>query len=324
MKPLKISSTASAPCKVILFGEHFVVYNKPAILVAIDKRIYVNVSIRSDTKFVINNKDIHDEISINKIMELDSTKYNRLSHPIFLTAYNTLRRFDSRVGLDIKIDSQVPFGSGLGTSAAVSAALIASISNLFDSFNKHQIFLQTLEAEKLIHSTPSGADPAICITGGVIMFRKTKEPDMLIMPLECNDIRLIVIYSGEHRIAGDIINNVKRIKDDNPKLFEMFANKSEEITLDAVQALRNRDYNNLGALMLRNHELLKSLGVSTRKLDEIVEKAMENGALGAKMTGAGGGGSVIAIAEDVNRLLDTFKDYYAFKADIDRDGVRVE
>lgn len=323
MKPLKISSTASAPCKVILFGEHFVVYGKPAILAAIDKRIHVNVSIRNDTKFVINNKDIHDEISISNIIE-SNYKHDKLSYPIFLTAYNTLRGFDSRVGLDIKIDSQVPFGSGLGTSAAVSAALIASISNLFGSFNKHQIFLQTLEAEKLIHATPSGADPAITVTGGVIMFRKTKEPDMLIMPLEYNDLRLIIIYSGENRITGDIVNNVKRIREDNPKLFEMFANKNEEITLDAVQALRNKDYNSLGSLMLRNHELLKSLGVSTRRLDEIVEKAMQNGALGAKMTGAGGGGSVIAIAEDENRLLNTFQEYYAFIANIDKDGVRVE
>ncbi len=320
MKPLKISSKASAPTKVILFGEHFVVYDKPAILAAIDKRIYVDINVRNDTRFVLNANDLHEEININDI----EFKEMRLPDVIFMTAYNILSRFDSRLGLDINIRSEVPFGSGLGTSAATSAALAASITNLFNAFDKHEIFQITLEAEKMIHGKPSGADPAICVTGGMIIFRRTHEPDMLIMPLEFEDLNFVIIYSGENRLTSNIVNNVKNMRDDNPDLFEMFANKSEEITLDAIQAIKKKDYESLGALMLRNHELLKSLGVSNEKLDKLVEIAMNNGALGAKLTGAGGGGSIIALAKDKNRLLDALRDYQVFVADIDKDGVRIE
>lgn len=319
MKPLKISSKASAPTKVILFGEHFVVYDKPAILAAINKRIYVDVSIRNDNKFVLHTDEFHEEIGIN---DIDSSK-TKLSNIIFTNAYNILSEFDSRLGLNISIRTPVPFGSGLGTSAATSAALAAAITNLFNVFDKRKIFLLTLEAEKMIHGKPSGADPAICVTGGLVMFRKTK-PDMLIMPLEFEDLNFVIIYSGDNRFTSNIVNNVKKMKDDNPDLFEVFANKSEEITLDAIQVLKKKDYESLGSLMIRNHELLKSLGVSNEKLDRLVEIAMNNGALGAKLTGAGGGGSVIALARDKDRLLNALKDYQVFVADIDKDGVRIE
>ncbi len=320
MKLLKISSKASAPTKVILFGEHFVVYNKPAILAAIDKRIYVNVNVRNDNRLVLNANGLRKEININDI----ALREMRLPDVIFMTSYNILSRFDSRLGLDINIRSEVPFGSGLGTSAATSAALAASITNLFNVFDKHEIFQMTLEAEKTIHGKPSGADPAICVTGGMIIFRRSHEPDMLIMPLEFEDLNFVIIYSGENRLTSNIVNNVKNMRDDNPDLFDMFANKSEEITLDAIQAIKKKDYESLGALMLRNHELLKSLGVSNEKLDKLVELAMNNGALGAKLTGAGGGGSIIALAKDKNRLLDALRDYQIFIADIDKDGVRIE
>ena len=88
--------------------------------------------------------------------------------------------------------------------------------------------------------------------------------------------------------------------------------------------LKKKDYESLGSLMLRNHELLRSLGVSNTKLDKLVDIAMDNGALGAKLTGAGGGGSVIALTDDTDRLLNALKGYHAFVADIDNDGVRLE
>lgn len=320
MKPLKVYSKASAPTKVILFGEHFVVYNKPAILAAIDKRIYVSLGIRNDNRFVLNINGIHDEIRINDIKF--SEKDMKLPNLISTIAYNILKEFAPRLGLDISIKAEVPFGSGLGTSAATSAALAAAITNLFNIFDKEKIFPVVLEAENMIHLHSSGADPAICVRGGVIMFRRAKD-DMLVMPLDVKDPDLVIIYSGTNRLTKDIVNNVRKMRSDNPHLFNRFADKSEEITLDAVDALKNKDYNSIGSLMLRNHELLKSIGVSNEILDKLVEIAMNNGALGAKLTGAGGGGSIVALVKDKNRLLNALKGYQVFTAKID-EGVRIE
>ncbi len=323
MRLLKASSSASAPLKVILFGEHFVIYNKPAILAAINKRVYVDINVRSDAIFAIRVSDLYEEASINHIEE-SKHQFTRLSQPIFITAYNTLRRFHSVLGLDIKIMSDIPFGSGLGTSAASSAALITAISDLFNTLNKDDIFALTIEAEKLIHYNTSGADPAIVTNGGLIMFKR-REEGMLIIPLiYSTELSFIVVYSGISRSTANLVNNVKSLRENNPIMFERFANTSEEITLKAIEALKSKDYEKLGSLMLRNHELLQSLGVSNDTLDKLVDTAINNGALGAKLTGAGGGGSIIAFGYDSKRLLNAFKDHHVFIASIDKEGIRVE
>ncbi len=326
MKPLKIISKASAPAKVILFGEHFVVYGKPAVAAAINKRIYTEVSVRNDNRLILTIGNIHDSIDINSIEGMSINK-PRDTALIFSIVYNTLSELNSRIGLDINIIAEAPFGSGLGTSAATGASLVTSIYNLFGLFNKYEIFRIVLDAERMVHENPSGVDPAISINGGLIMFRKGHTPDTLMIPLKYDEsLTLIIVYSGEKRVTGDIVRSVKSIKEKNPILFDTFASKSEEITLNAVEALQNRDYATLGSLMIKNHELLNRLGVSSEILNRLVDLAINNGALGAKLTGAGGGGSIVVLASDEyrDRLLDLFRDYQAFVTNIEREGVRIE
>lgn len=326
MKLLKVYSRASAPTKIILFGEHFVVYGKPAILAAIEKRIYSSINIRNDNSINLNINNIHEEIDIDNILLLKDKGFTNLAHPLFIVIYDTLMRFNARFGLNVKIDSDVPFGSGLGTSSAASASLITTIFNLFGMFDKEEIFSLTLNAEKLIHNNPSGADPAISISGGLIIFRKYDDNKMII-PLEYDkELEFMIVYSGEERITGKMVDNVRSIKDKNPQLFEIFANKSEEITQDAIQALKNKDYALVGKLMTKNHELLNRLGVSSQTLNRLVEHALNNGALGAKLTGAGGGGSIIVLfnADNRNRLLEAFKGNKIFVTKISNNGIKIE
>jgi mevalonate kinase len=320
MRLLKDNSKTSAPFKVILFGEHFVVYNKPAILAAINKRVYVNVNIRHDTKFALSMNNLYKEISLDQI-EYIGGEFTDLSQPIFIIAYNILKKFNFHLGLDIKIISELPFGSGLGSSAATSAALIMAITNLFTTIKKEDVFLSTIEAERLIHYNTSGADPAIVTHGGLIMFKKVDDGISITPLIYHPELSFIIVYSGISRSTGKVVNNVKLLKENNLLLFERFANTSEEITLHAIEALKVKDYEKLGSLMLKNHELLQSLGVSNDTLDKLVDIAINNGALGAKLTGAGGGGSIIAFGYDNTRLLNAFKDYHAFIAGIDREGV---
>ncbi len=325
MNPIKNHAKASAPAKVILFGEHFVVYNKPAILASIDKRIHVNVRVRKDDRITIkSNMGFNGSFDLKKRSQLQTKRFGSFIQPILVAATDAMKAFKANVGLDINIRSEFPYGVGLGSSAACSVATIAAVGALFGKLSRKKICDMSLNAEKLAHRNPSGADSAICTYGGLMLFNKNSGAKTINSKI---NLQLIVVNSGIKRITGKLVSSVKQKLARDADLFTGLANMSENITMQALKAIKDKDYGELGAFMTLNHSLLRRLGVSTNKLDKLVEIAINNEALGAKMTGAGGGGCIIVLTNNkhsTNKIMKAMRGYGVFVSKVEHNGVVVE
>lgn len=324
MNPTRKHARASAPAKVILFGEHFVVYDKPAILASIDKRIYVDVIARNDDKVTVrSNMGFAGAFRKDDLEKMKEKKFSSLVQPVLAAANDAMQEFDRSRGLDIKIKAEFPHAVGLGSSAALSIATIAAVSSLFGKLSKQRICDMSLDAERIVHNNPSGADSAICTYGGLMLFDRSEGAKPINSKI---DLLLLVVDSGIKRITGKLVSSVKQLRGSDPELFYGLANMSSGITAQALKAIKGKDYAELGALMTLNHSLLRRLGVSRNVLDRLVDIALKNGALGAKMTGAGGGGCIIALvdASSKKKVLREMKKYDAFVSRVEHRGVVIE
>jgi mevalonate kinase len=290
---------ASAPAKVILFGEHFVVYGEPAIVLAIDKRAYATVGNRKDKRLSIRSTNLnlagYFENEFFRIEQGDAREAKSRFEPVKLAVDKVLEKHGEDIGLDVEITSTVPVAAGLGSSAAVAAAVAAAVGELLNvKMSKEDILRVAFEAEKTVHGTPSGIDPAIATFGGTLLF----QTDTGFKPLEARtEIPLVIGNTGIERSTRFQVEKVRDVKEKHPGIVDHLMWAAREIVLRAVDALRENDLDTLGELMNINHALLYGLGVSDESLEWLINAARKNGALGAKLTGAGGGGCMIALAK---------------------------
>lgn len=320
---------ASAPAKVILFGEHFVVYGEPAIVLAIDKRAYAKAEIRNDNRLYLHSVNLNLTGYIEKGVfktEQGDMKEARKLEPVKLAAEKVLERFGRNVGLNIEINSTVPVAAGLGSSAAVAAAVAMAVSTLLNlKLSKEDIFRTTYEAEKAVHGTPSGIDPAISTFGGTLLFQM----DTGFKPLDVGlDVPLIIGNTGIERSTRLQVEKVRNMREKHPQVVDYILRAAREIALRAMDALKENDLETIGELMNINHALLYGVGVSDESLEWLVNAARKAGALGAKLTGAGGGGCMVALSkeEKVTQVLEAVqkaggRSFIAKKTD---EGVRIE
>jgi len=321
---------ASAPAKIILFGEHFVVYGEPAIVLAIDKRAYAKAENRDDTQLHIRSVNLnlagYFENETFKIEQGNAKEAKMKFEPVKLAVDKVLETYGKNVGLNIEINSTVPVAAGLGSSAAVVAAVTAAVSALLNvKMSKEDVFRITYEAEKIVHGTPSGIDPAISTFGGTLLFQM----DTGFKPLDVKmEIPLVIGDTGVERSTRVQIEKVREIKEKYPQVVDPIMLAAREIVLRAMDALKENDMKALGDLMNINHALLYGVGVSDESLEWLITAARKAGALGAKLTGAGGGGCMIALArnERLEQVLEAIqkaggRTFMARKTD---EGVRIE
>jgi len=291
---------ASAPAKVILFGEHFVVYGEPAIVIAIDKRAYARAENRDDKRIYIHSSNLNLTACLEgenfKVEKGDPKEARVKFEPVKLAVQKVLEKHGENVGLNIEINSTVPVAAGLGSSAAVVAAVTTAVSALLNvNISKEEVFRITYEAEKIVHGTPSGIDPAIATFGGALLFQM----DTGFKPLEVKmDIPLVIGDTGIERSTRVQVDNVRELRERYPQIMESFTWAARQIVMRALEALKERDLETLGELMNINHALLYGIGVSDESLEWLINAARKAGSLGAKLTGAGGGGCMIALARN--------------------------
>jgi mevalonate kinase len=291
---------ASAPAKIILFGEHFVVYGEPAIVLAIDRRAYAKVETRKGNGIHVRSAILglagSFEDGAFRIEKGEAKDARMRFEPVKKAAERVLDKYGQRVGLDIEINSAIPVGAGLGSSAAVVAATAAAVGEVLNvKLSKEEIFRIAFEAEKAVHGTPSGVDPAVSTFGGTLLFQM----DTGFKPLEVKaDIPLVIGDTGVDRSTRLQVEKVRSIIDRYPRIVEPIMKAAREIVLRAIEALKENDLETLGQLMNINHALLYGVGVSDESLEWLTNAARKAGALGAKLTGAGGGGCMIALARE--------------------------
>lgn len=291
---------ASAPAKVMLFGEHFVVYGSPAILGAIDRRVRATARCINSAEINISS-DVGFSASYSsqgiKKPRLHYSEGQRFLYPLYTVIYDILKEHSAERNFGVKVDisSDIPWGAGLGSSAASCVATVAAVGSLFDKPQKGWVYSRALSAEKIIHKNPSGADCYISTFGGLIYYIKKSQSRKI---RSKRDLSLVVMNTGTKHSTKAQISAVKDFRTQNRLLFNSLSSHLSHICNEAVSAIGLGDTRRLGDLMNENHSLLKELGISNDDINDLVKLCLDNGALGAKLTGAGGGGSVVALIPD--------------------------
>lgn len=313
-----MKSVASAPGKVILFGEHFVVYGTKAILCSIDKRIKVTSQTIEDKVIRIRSGVGNIETGINS-GSTDESKTNVMK-PFLHIANQALQRFKKNTGMEITIESEIPPGIGLGSSSASCVAAAASITGLFQKLSREDILKIAVDAERTIFENTSGADCSVCTFGGLMQYDIKNGFSKINSK---SDFDLVIANSKQSHITSEVVDKVRQFKEKNSELFLSMYQQESSIIQKALVALEKNDIQTLGLLMSENQILLEKIGVSTDKLDLLLDEVRKT-AIGAKITGAGGGGCIIALTtkSNLDKTLTNLKKYGdVFSTKIDYRGL---
>jgi mevalonate kinase len=316
--------TSSAPGKVILFGEHFVVEGQPAIAVAVSVRAYVSVEPIERDEIQVYSKNYN--LAETYILRNRESWSGRML-PVAVAAYTTMLEAGRKTGLKIDIDSQIPPSSGMGSSAAVSVATVHATSLALGlELELKKISDIAYEAEKVVHGKPSGIDNTIAAFGGAIAYRKG-EGFVQLKPV-FRGVKLVLADTGKPRNTGEMVRKVLALKNTYPSILDPIYYSAGKLVVEAAQLLEQGEYEKLGNLMNINHGLLSAIGVSTKEIETLVHTARESGALGAKLTGAGGGGYIVALCRenDTEKVINALKNHATniLTVNLEQTGVRKE
>ncbi|MGI0077477.1 MAG: mevalonate kinase [Nitrosopumilaceae archaeon] len=312
-----MKSIASAPAKVILFGEHFVVYGIKAILCSINKRVTITSS--NTEEQVISVKSDLGEISIPSSIPIEEINSPLL--PFIYIAKKITEKFNYSGGIKITINSDIPSGVGLGSSSACCVAAAGSISGLFAKYSKEEILNLAIEAEKTIFKDTSGADCTVCTYGGIIEYDKKSGYKKINTRF---DLHLVIANTKIPHSTRLVVTKVKEFKEHNEKHFSELCNEEMRLIEKVKSILNSGDMKSLGQAMILNQKYLDQIGVSNETLRSVIEDANKT-SFGSKITGAGEGGCIIAIVDKSNlgktlRNLQN-KNHECFSVQMDSKGL---
>ena len=299
---------AEAPSKAIVTGEHFVVHGALALATALPRRVHVEMKNASS-------------------LTVSSDKFEKGSRqlvPVCRVVESMAKEHEVSSKVNVYISSDVPGGAGFGSSAATMVAVAAAFSELNSlSLRTDEIVRFAMVGEQSIHGRPSGIDPAVCAYGGVVLFKTGSPPKKVVLD---GTRTLILSFSGIDRETRGQIGRVSKTKEKHPEVFSKLSEWVSELSREAAEKLRTGDGRGLGTLLTLNHVALMSLGVSCDALDGMVDLLLSLGSYGAKLTGAGGGGSVLAVAPEAKEKSIvsglTARGFETFKLRVPTEGVR--
>ena len=308
-----MKSIASAPAKIILFGEHFVVHGTKAILAAIDKRVTVTTTFTENKTIKVNSQLGTLEVPISSSYEEVRSEFR----PFVFLANKIINSNQNVNGLEIKIDSDIPIGVGLGSSSACCVAAAASISELFKELSSEKIINLSIEAEKTIFPDTSGADCTVCTYGGMIEYPSIEKIDNTF------DLNLVIANSMIPHNTKNSVEKVNKFKENDEERFSELCYLETKLIDEVIITMKNNDATAFGLKMSENQKYLEEIQVSNDTLRDMISSLNEI-SLGSKITGAGDGGCIIALVKDENMdkvpaLLG--KDKECFSAKIDTKGV---
>ena len=308
-----MKSIASAPGKIILFGEHFVVHGTKAILAAIDKRVTVTSTFTENKTIKVNSQLGTIEVPISSSHEEVKSEFR----PFVYLANKIINSEQNVSGLEITIDSDIPIGVGLGSSSACCVAATASISELFNELSSEEILKMSIEAEKTIFPDTSGADCTVCTYGGMIEYPSVEKIDNTF------DLNLLIANSMIPHNTKNSVEKVNKFKENDEERFSQLCDLETKLIDEVITAMKNNDATAFGLKMSENQKYLEEIQISNDTLRDMISSLKEI-SLGTKITGAGDGGCIIALVKDENMdkvtaLLPKDKEY--FSAKIDTKGV---
>ena len=303
----------SAPAKVILFGEHAVVYGEPAIAVAINLRTYVKI--KKSEEYRVNGYPMSD-------------KYHSYIK-------NAIKLCWDGEPLDIQTKSEVPSASGMGSSASITVAMLTALLAMKDELKEEKIAKLGFEVEYRTQGSASPIDTSTVTHGKGILVHREKKDNFLwkvekgelkwyIHHIEVPSLKLVVGFSGIKGSTKDMVNKVRRFYNWNSFARDVIRDIGK-ITMEAIEPLQNEDYERIGELMNEDNKLLTILGVNHPMLKRMINASLKH-SYGAKLTGAGGGGSIIALTDEQDEVAKAIEEVggKAYKVEISKDGFRIE
>ena len=286
-----MKAMASAPAKTILFGEHSVVYGEPAIAGAVNKRAVVKIRPSKSDKSILKSYDLNFEAEL----DTENKKYvlKKGKPGIIRYILEALSKVHNHSPIEILLSSNIPIGSGLGSSAAVTVATLAALYRYHNiRFNKKSLAHDAHMVEEAVQGIASPLDTLVSTYGGLVYLSRNKNLDHFKVIFNAP---FVVGYTNKHGNTGKMVKDVRLLKNRNPKVINNVISSMGQLTNYAKQAILERDFDKIGELMNINQGFLDVLGVNTFEFSRMVYRARECGAIGSKITGAGGGGSIIAL-----------------------------
>ena len=268
----------SAPGKLMLLGEHAVMYGYPCLVSAVDKRVYVNAELIDGAIDIIEAPQAKNPRFVKEVIRYLKAKYHLKS------------------AVKVSTNGDISNGIGLGSSSAVTVATCAVLSEVWNlSLSSRDIFDISYKVILSIQRVGSGFDIAAATFGGTLFYVKGGDT---VQKLSVGSLPIVVGYSKEKANTAKIVQAVaSRYKNDQKRMDRIFEQISKLVN-EGKQSLLAKNMEQFGQLMTQNHFLLKELGVSTIKLDEMVSASLDAGAHGAKLSGAGGGDIMIALVPE--------------------------
>jgi mevalonate kinase len=274
--------------KVILFGEHGVVHGRPALALAVERGAEVTAAPSTNGVTTLHiepwNVDVDAGAGPNEGRE-----------PLQRALQTARALYDDDIELALTAHVRLPSGAGMGSSAALGVAVLRAMDEARGTLHSNdEIYERSLSWERVFHGNPSGVDNAMAAHGGMAVFKKGEPLKRIVARRR---VRVVAGYSGVGSSTKDMVASVGRAYTKDPERVGKIFDGMAAIVSNGRLALEQGDMKSLGQLMTLNQRLLAALMLSTDAIEEMIEHALKAGALGAKVTGAGGGGCMIALVD---------------------------
>ncbi|MDR9414761.1 MAG: hydroxymethylglutaryl-CoA reductase, degradative [Gracilimonas sp.] len=275
--------------KIILTGEHSVVHGTHAVAAPI--------TLKMKAKVWGHDKGVRLMIprwGVEQTLEFGADH----QFSIYRSLEMILDHLDLRdKPMNIEVFPEVPRAMGMGGSAALAVAIIRALNKHFElGLGDDDVRRLSFESENIVHGGASGIDNTVSTYGNLIMFQKGTPPKMDMLHLD-ESIPIVIGLSGVESMTSKMVKQVREQAKKYPKWYKQIFDQMDELALASKNAIEDRDLEELGMIMNMNHGYLNILGVSSPEVEELIEIARTNGALGAKLTGGGGGGAMIALCD---------------------------
>ena len=335
---------ASVPGKIHIIGEHAVVYGKPAILAAVNQRCTVEVKKRDDGIIRVEIEGHFKlEFTVTEAMKFldqcsqlwkkgqeknDWSELNKLLKEVpqgqRLIVARSMEALKIKTGMDIKVTSDI-MKKGMGSSAALAVAFPAAMAKEFlgRDIGKERINEIAFSIEKYLHGgTPSGGDNTTCCYGGLILFQKGASPRNLSAEIPHRLSGFMIAYAEPEKSTGEL---VQQVRDLEPGFRDQRVEDLGKLTELMLGVLKFKDWGRMKDIINLSHKNLRELGVSTARIDRLVEAVKKAGGA-AKLCGAGGGGAILCWHENRERLSEAIKSagFEPFDIELGAEGVMVE
>ena len=304
---------ASVPGKIILIGEHGVVYGQPCLSIAIDLR--VGVEMETGKEFTVNGRP------------MDSRRHTYIKHAIG-------KLWDGQP-LEVTTFSKIPSASGLGSSAAITTATVACLLEMKDEFSLEDVARKSFEVECDIQKGGSPNDTSVCTYGSAVLLSMEKGDGFIweisrgdrrwfVHRLDAPDMKIVVGMTGIKSKTPMLVKKVNKFVKYSGFAREL-TERIGELAMEGTEALKSNDFVTLGEKMNEGQKILHTLGASSPELEKLVHASLRAGAYGAKLTGAGGGGSMIAITDEPEKVAIAIEKAggKAMVTSMSREGVKI-